>query len=199
MSDRSKWSRNGSLLVVSLAAWGCSRPESTVATASGPATSATTPVAAPTKSAAPATPASVPPVTVDAGPCPAPTVSVDGQPMKVASARAYGFAGLPGTYVLVMSTRDVPCKELLSGGRSVKNDEWYLNVGAGREPDVQQFVNADNEHAGVRTEIVTKPEKAGDPVAICVREPARLAVKMRKTATLDASGLMRGTYCGDVK
>ncbi len=127
------------------------------------------------------------------------TLRVDGVPMKVKSARAYGFAAIPhDAFVLTLSSKDVDCPKLLTGARSVAKDEDYVDVGWGVDATPQQYVTSQNEQGKTTTELVKKPAKAGDPIEICVRTPVTLHTTMVKTSTIEISGLMKGTYCGEL-
>lgn len=140
-------------------------------------------------------------VAVEHGACPAGKVTVDGAPMKAKSARAYGFAdaGKKDAFVLVLSTAELSCAQLLSGSWPVTKDDVFLDVGTGPNDSAQQFVTSQNETAKVPTELVRRAEKAGAPVGICVRKKATLTTSMIKKSTIEVEGLVQGTYCGELK
>lgn len=139
------------------------------------------------------------PVTSHTGACGPTRITVNGKPMSITTARAYGFVTAPGAYVIVLSNKSIPCKDFVKGFRNVPSDEVYVEVGAGPVDNVQQYLNSGNTTVHVPTDVVRAPKKAGDPIEICVRDPGELVPAIGPQNTLAVSGLVKATYCGDVK
>jgi hypothetical protein len=137
---------------------------------------------------------------LDPARCPPATVLVDGAPMKIVSARARRFRVPEGAYTIALSTVSIPCSEYLAEARATKNDEVTIQIGFGPDAHAQRFVFYENDtQLGVPTSLIVSPEKAGDPVEICVHTRVRSASALpgRARHTIEIEGRVRATYCGE--
>jgi hypothetical protein len=136
-------------------------------------------------------------------PCPAHTVLDEGTPMKIVTARALRFSQPAGAYVLTLSTRDIPCSEILAEARPQKRDEVSIAIGFGPVANAQQYVFFRNESKQVATELVTAPSRTGDRIELCVRERVKLTASMPMSndaaRSIEVHGLIRATFCGTTK
>jgi hypothetical protein len=135
-----------------------------------------------------------------AGPCPPLAVTVNGKPLKIVTARARRFTRNLGAYEVVLSNAEISCKALLGPSRSIEAGKYDLSIGVGPDP-AQRFVFFLNDSKRVETEILSRPDKDGEPIEVCVRELVRLKGGLPfpggdGEATIQ--GTVRATLCGAV-
>lgn len=129
--------------------------------------------------------------------CPAGEATLDGEPIQLVKGLGYSAGG---SYVLQrFNHEDIECEAITSKkGRPVKDGEIEVRVGDGMGGAIGLGANT-KAGPGVEVEITSKPSKAGDPMAMCVKTPTEyeLQVGDHKGKTLVMKGQFEGTYCGE--
>lgn len=141
--------------------------------------------------------------------CPAGEITVDGQKLG----HKYGLASLADGFTMIQlyDHDKVTCEEIvatkmadimrLTQERGKSNDEFSVRVSAGKANSIGLGANTLMDDSKVKAKLVSKADKVGDNVAICLTEPAEyvLQVGRYEGKKLVMKGLFEGKYCGERK
>ena len=127
------------------------------------------------------------------------TVTIDGQPVA-GLANGLGYVETGDSYSLYVFNHDkATCEQLLAKSRQVPEGEESVGFGIGSlGPSIGYDANGLIGKA-VEVKLVTKPAKAGDPMAMCVKATLPVKIGKNKGKTLVAEGLVEGKFCGERK
>ena len=143
------------------------------------------------------------------GSCPAGEITLDGQ--KLGHTHGHGVLADGFTMIQLYDHDKVTCEEILATKtadivrltqeRAKSNDEFSVRVSAGRANSISLGANTLMSDTKVKAKIVTKADKVGDKLAICLTAAAEyeLQVGPHKGKKLVMKGLFEGKYCGERK
>ncbi|NMC69134.1 MAG: hypothetical protein GYA57_03580 [Myxococcales bacterium] len=132
--------------------------------------------------------------------CPPAAVTVDGQAVPVAHTLAYHDKAADTWAVMYYNQPGATCEEILAPSRTVPQGEQGGGVFGGGEGPFGMGVSFEsNAKLDAKTQLVTKTDKIGEPVTICVPQAVEWegnagAVKGKKISIV---GAFTGPYCGE--
>ena len=134
------------------------------------------------------------------GDCAALTVTVDGAAVELP--HGLGIKDDSGGYTMTMYNHDkMTCEQQLGNMRPVTDGEVTVRGFAGGKMGNGVGIEAWTESGRPKVKIQTKPEKAGDTMAICVSKKHTFTPEIGdyKGKEVTIVGSMAGQYCGERK
>jgi hypothetical protein len=134
------------------------------------------------------------------GECAALEVTVDGK--AVALPNGFGVLDESGSYTMTMYNHaDMTCENQLKGMRPVTDGEVSVRGFTGGKMGNGVGIEAWTEAGKPKVKLQTKPEKAGDPMAVCVSKKHTFTPEIGdyKGKEVTIVGSMAGQFCGERK
>lgn len=132
--------------------------------------------------------------------CPAAAVTVDGQAVPVAHTLAYYDKTASTWSVAFFNQPGATCEQILAPTRQVPEGEQSGIVSGGGDGPFASGVSFQaNANMTAKTRLDAKTDKVGEPVTICVPEPAEWEgnVGDLKGKKISVVGAFTGSYCGE--
>lgn len=126
-------------------------------------------------------------------------VTLDGKPIEGLT-HGLGVHDQGGYSITTFNHDKTTCDEMLAGARSIQDGEKSVTVSAGGQFGAGVSYDANTQMGtGISGSLKTKPAKAGDPIAICIKGTVDLQIGDDKGKKLAVEGEVDGQFCGDRK
>ena len=125
--------------------------------------------------------------------------TLDGKPIDGLT-KGYGIQDTAGYSITVFNHDKTTCEMMLASSRQVPEGEESITVSAGGRFGAGLGYEANTQMGDkIKATLKTKPEKVGDPMAICIKGSFELQVGESKGKKIAVEGEVTGTYCGERK
>jgi hypothetical protein len=125
--------------------------------------------------------------------------TLDGKPIEGLTT-GFGVKDTAGYSITVFNHDKTTCEMMLAGARQVPDGEQSVTVSAGGQFGAGISYDANTQMGKkISGTLKTKPEKAGDPMAICIKGSFDLSIGEAKGKKLSVEGEVTGQYCGERK
>lgn len=134
------------------------------------------------------------------GDCAALEVTIDGKAVELAN--GFGVLDNSGGYTMSMYNHaDMTCENMLERMRPVTEGEVSVRGFTGGQMGNGVGIEAWTESGKPKVKLQTKPDKVGDPIAICVSKKHTFTPEIGdyKGKEVTIVGSMAGQYCGERK
>jgi hypothetical protein len=125
--------------------------------------------------------------------------TLDGKPIDGLTS-GFGIKDTAGYSISVFNHDKTTCEMMLAGARQVPEGEQSITVSAGGTFGAGIGYDANTQMGDkISGTVKTKPEKVGDPMAICIKGSFDLSVGEHKGKRIAVEGEVTGKYCGERK